>query len=70
MKDENYRELNYVECRTFRGSQCVKMVINHYPPKEAREMYQKVIAKYTGTAVKMLICHRKENHELINSHLI
>lgn len=70
MSDQKYRELHYIECRTFRGTQCIKTVINHYMPKEAFEMFVKVITKYTGTATKMLVCHRKENHELVKAELI
>lgn len=70
MSDQNHRELHYIECRTFKGDQCIKTVINHYMPKEAFEMFAKVIAKYTGTATKMLVCHRKENHELVKAEFI
>jgi len=70
MSDQNYRELHYIECRTFRGTQCIKTVINHYMPKEAFDMFAKVLKKYSGTAVKMLVCHRKENHELVKAEMI
>ncbi len=39
-------------------------------PKEAFEMYVKVFQKYAGTAVKMLVVHRKENHELVKAEWI
>ena len=65
MADESYRELQYVECRTFNGNKHVKMDLKYYMPNEAYSMYNKVIDKYKGTAVKMLVCQRKENHELI-----
>jgi len=65
MSDQNYRELHYIECHTFNGMTHVKMDLKYYMPKEAFEMFAKVLKKYTGTAVRMLICHRKENHELV-----
>jgi len=39
-------------------------------PKEAFDMFAKVLKKYSGTAVKMLVCHRKENHELVKAEMI
>ena len=70
MSDQNHRELHYIECITFRGEQFVKSVVNHYMPKEAFEMFVKVFQKYSGTAVKMLVVHRKENHELVKAEWI
>jgi hypothetical protein len=68
--DSQYRDLEYVECRTFKGNECVKTTIVHYPPNEAYNMFRKVVNKYSKLKERVLICHRKENHELINSHLI
>lgn len=68
--DQQYRTLEYVECRTFEKGQCTKTQIIHYPPKEAHDMYRKVVKKYEVSNINVLVCHRNENHELIKSQFI